>query len=387
MNLTLRRVPWTRRLALAATTGLLSLCALMTPDAASADVPFPEFRRAADGPSAAEYWTPERMRSAQPPAAAGASEQLAHIELPQQGQLGGDGMIGHQTDVLAQGDTALHPHASIGKVFFTLDDFDHICSASAVTSHGQWGWGSGQLVITAGHCLNNGDQGFASNFVFAPGYYEGVAPLGLWEADRLFTTHEWHSGQGIALGRDVGFAVVRSAGEYHGTLLHEVVEPLNIAFTESYPDDGIPLAIPALVGGERATLGYGELNWGGEVPVRSVSQIDRLDNLYWPETLGMPSTHTGGASGGPWIYEYEPDSFDPEKNILTGVNSYVYGGVDRIYSPQFDSTIHDLWAYAAVVETVPEPSSLTLLGLATIVYLAGFGDPAATRRKWRDTVR
>jgi hypothetical protein len=159
------------------------------------------------------------------------------------------------------------------------------------------------------------------------------------ELGTTVTTHEWNSGHGSALARDVGFALVTGTGGYAGAKLHDVVDPPDIAFTESYPEDGLNLSVEPTTGTKRASFGYGVLTWGGESQVRTQSWVDHLDPNYSPSPLGMPSTHTGGASGGPWIYNYAPVSDGHHRNVINGVNSYVYTGTDRMYSPQFDDKI------------------------------------------------
>ncbi|HCU97216.1 MAG TPA: serine protease [Actinobacteria bacterium] len=58
----------------------------------------------------------------------------------------------------------------------------HFCSASVVDSP------SGNLVLTAAHCLN----GLAADQLsFVPGYHDGLAPYGVWAVRRMITDQRW----------------------------------------------------------------------------------------------------------------------------------------------------------------------------------------------------
>jgi putative cell wall-binding protein len=323
-----------------------------------------------DPESVVEYWTEERMQSARPLELELPLDEVAMRGL---GVATAEDELVHDTRRLTVEEVDRHPHASIGKVFFVLHGFNFFCSAAAVTSAGRWGEGSGQLVLTAGHCLNDGDGTFATEFVFVPGYHydeawgedyddEDVAPSGRWVAQRLFTTSEWSSQLGLGYARDVGFALVTGTEAYAGERLHDIVEPLDIAFTQPYPEDGLHLGVVPSIGMEYAIFGYGVANWGGEQQVRTLSAIDRSDPSFLPSPFGAPSTHTGGASGGPWLFNYAEDQDSPHQNVITGLNGYVYNGIDRLYSPQLDDRIHGLWMYVNRVDTTttvdaaPSPS-------------------------------
>lgn len=57
----------------------------------------------------------------------------------------------------------------------------HVCSGSVVHSV------SGDVVITAAHCIIGNGQGFA----FAPGYHDGVFPYGLWPVRHVHVNAAW----------------------------------------------------------------------------------------------------------------------------------------------------------------------------------------------------
>ena len=296
-----------------------------------------------------DYWTPERMETARPPTLPGSPQGDAMTLPAEAGEPEQPQTVtanDHETRLLTDAEVLAHPHSSIGKVFFNLRGFDFVCSASAVTTGGRWGEGPGQLIVTAGHCLSDGGGTFASSLLFVPGYTDGVAPFGRWVAWKVFTTNAWHFGSGRGYSRDVAFARVIGTEEYADTRLDEVVDTLDIAFTQPYPLDRLHVGVQPRTGTSYASFGYGVDIWGGERQVRTRSQVVRLDSTFSPPPMGTPSTHTGGASGGPWLYNYAPDANGGGLNVINSVNSYVYRGEDVIHGPQFDDQIHQLWTYA-----------------------------------------
>ena len=303
------------------------------PSAGSA-LPAPAVDEQIDPDAAADYWTSERMRSTPPapvPEIGAEPGATKSEESPE-----------YDASILSATETNQHPSSSVGKVFFKILGFDLSCSATAVTTAGRWGRGSEQLILTAGHCLSDGDGNFATSLVFVPGYSDGAAPRGRWAATHLFTTQEWHYGQGLAFARDVAFAVVTGTGELAGANLSEVVRPIPIVFTEPYPMDALPYGLPPRLGTEYTALGY-PVEGFEDKQARNVSRVDRVDSQFSPPPLGAPSAFTGGSSGGPWLWQHSSST----RHVVNGINAYRYDGEERIYSPVLDDQIHDLWARAS----------------------------------------
>ncbi len=99
-----------------------------------------------------------------------------------------------------------------GKVFFrnATDGSDYVCSASAVNS------GSRSMVATAGHCVHGGPgQTWHQNWVFIPGYHNGVRPHGTFQARTFRTMSDWvdHGNTPRGLNSDVAF-VATFANEF-----------------------------------------------------------------------------------------------------------------------------------------------------------------------------
>lgn len=64
-----------------------------------------------------------------------------------------------QVSVLDYIFTPTYPLTAVGKLFFQDGPTSYVCSASSITSAGDWGDGNKQTVITAGHCCSNGAGG------------------------------------------------------------------------------------------------------------------------------------------------------------------------------------------------------------------------------------
>ena len=104
-------------------------------------------------------------------------------------------------------------------MFFTLGGLDYVCSGSATSST------NGDVVSTAGHCVNEGPGAWATNWAFVPAYNNGSAPYGTWTARNLVTTGQWANSGDI--NYDTGFAVMNTNGGSH---LTSVVGGQGVAF-------------------------------------------------------------------------------------------------------------------------------------------------------------
>lgn len=206
------------------------------------------------------------------------------------------------------------PRPELGKVFFTLSGTDYVCSGTATSS------ANGDVVTTAGHCLNEGPGDFATNFAFVPAYENGDAPYGTWTAEQLYTTDEWATRGDFEY--DAGFAVMNENGS--GQSLTDVVGSFPIDFNLArgleYTSYGYPAAPPY----------DGQTLWS--------CTGTTTDDPGGSTTQGLLCSMTGGSSGGGWI----------TGGTLNWVNSYKYRGDDStMYGPYFGSTIQSVYQSAA----------------------------------------
>jgi V8-like Glu-specific endopeptidase len=225
----------------------------------------------------ADYWTPERMRAAQP---------LDQISL-----LSASGRARWQEETAnasfaAVPDATLPPYTAVGRVFLKIGAFAGFCSATAIDSE------SRRLVLTAGHCLYNVLPGhalpsFARYFSFVPAYSNGQAPFGEFVGRRGFLPPPW-----LRRGNpNFDMAAVLTYPNKAGQQLADAV------------GGGIPIAIDRPRDQEYQVLGYPGRDRKRMQECRAHFRTD--DRLTFP-LGGPPSIGVGcfmgeGASGGPWL--------------------------------------------------------------------------------------
>jgi V8-like Glu-specific endopeptidase len=147
------------------------------------------------------YWTPQRLKNAKSgdllapkqqntAAAAGATTAgvaqaapatAVHTVEPVEGKVRAHLAPAPRTGASPDLGT-VYVTPAIGKVFFSVGGSDYACSGSSVNSS------SGELVLTAGHCVYSvSDQSWVSNFVYIPAYANGNDPYGIWNGVSMST--------------------------------------------------------------------------------------------------------------------------------------------------------------------------------------------------------
>ncbi|HET8969742.1 MAG TPA: hypothetical protein VFN19_01680, partial [Candidatus Nanopelagicales bacterium] len=145
------------------------------------------------------FWTPARLKAAVP---RGAERPMA--------KPGGGGQPGTTNVALGTAWTAGRP--TVGKVFFAIGSSLYVCSGNAVDDD-QDGVTTPNLVVTAGHCVNDGGTNFVTNFLFIPRYDStkprtSGQPDGTFASTRLTTTSQWAAQGADRYNFDVGMARV-----------------------------------------------------------------------------------------------------------------------------------------------------------------------------------
>lgn len=255
------------------------------------------------------YWTPERMRGAIPvdrTNRAGAPRENA--------KPGGGGTSGTTSSTSVEVNVAPGSELTAhGKVFFTDSGVNYVCSGTAL---------AGDVVWTAGHCVNEGPGDYYTNFLFVPAYRDGAAPYGEFPAPKLLTVARWiDSGE---YGVDVGAAVPSRNGT--GQTLSEAVVERTVAFNsvreQAYSVYGYPAA------------------------KRFSGQRMRVCNTAWsrddanadPDTMGVPCDMTGGSSGGGWV---------TSSGVVASVVSYGYSSLRNVlFGPHLESEAQQLYSDA-----------------------------------------
>jgi hypothetical protein len=274
-----------------------------------------------------KYWTKQRIANAQPrdfvrrPDGAFAK---AHATAPTKGKPPGSG-----TNVTGASWTGggLVLRAS-GKVLFTLDSGDYICTGAVVND----GTDNGRsIVLSAGHCAyDEEDGGFARNWMFypefdaSPSYTCSQSKWGCWTASTLAVHRGFAEAGGFntqATTYDWSFAKVPSGGKTN-TELDKTVGSFAIAFS------------PMAAGTQTYNFGYPAAGkYHGKDLVYCSDQVF-LDPLNQNLTLGVDCDMTGGSSGGPWLIGFTPST---GVGTLNSVNSYGYSGVKKEYGPRFNT--------------------------------------------------
>lgn len=204
------------------------------------------------------------------------------------------------------------PFSTIGKVFFTQNGGNYVCSGTAVNSNNK------SVVDTAGHCVVAGGSGYqwSSNWVFCPQYYYGSCPYGEWTARQLWSLNYW-SNYGW-LEEDYGDAVMSPNG--YGNVVNVVGGTgwaYNYPYNQYFYAFGYPQAYPY----DGNTMWYCPSSfYGYDYP----SPGDAA-------ALGITCDMTGGSSGGGWLI-----SLNNTFGYVNGHNDYKYNSDSgHMYSPYY----------------------------------------------------
>jgi V8-like Glu-specific endopeptidase len=220
-----------------------------------------------------------------------------------------------------------------GRVFFTLDGTDYSCSGSTVDS------ANADVVITAAHCVSDGQGTWATHWIFVPGYDDGHEPYGAYPARAFFAASGWQ--HGADENDDVAFVAVGPASRGSGSG--------GMGFDRKQAR----LHVADVVGGQQIKFGSRaatEMLFGypsvGQYHGRYLDYCDGALSAdpYGSPDAGVACTMTEGASGGPWF-----SGFDPLTGLgtITGVTTFRYSGSGvTLYSLDLGSAARTLYDQA-----------------------------------------
>ena len=324
----MRRVP-RRSVALVVLLALVALPAVVGP--ASAASPNSKHDRIL------AYWTKERIQSARPRdfvRQPGGKFEPAKRPAP-----GGPGSGNTTGSLWPDGKGTLY--RVVGRVLFTMDGGNWICSGVAATD----ARGDISVVVTAAHCAyDQVNKAFATNWMFfpefdtTPSYTCDASVYGCWTADRLVVHSGFANQPGFtstATLYDWAFAVTAAGGKALGQL--DALGSFPIAFT-SY---GSGTAVTA--------TGYpagGKYSPGNELVYCSGGLAFDAWNLN--RTYRLSCDMTGGSSGGPWLTSFATSG---NTGTLSSLNSYTYNGGASMYGPKFNAYTQATWNAAVGSET------------------------------------
>ncbi|MDQ0379946.1 trypsin-like serine peptidase [Amycolatopsis thermophila] len=300
------------RAAILAAVAALATAVLSTPATAAHAASGPAVHPLGGG--AAEYWTPEKMRSARPldGLMADAKNLAADVTA------GVPRLLPSRTSKVSTGAPWTGGGAvthTAGRVFFTFNGSPASCSGDAVTSANR------SVVITAGHCVKY--QGsWHTNWVFVPGYDNGSAPYGEWAATATLTTPQWQASED--LNYDVGAAVV---APLNGQYLTDVVGSQGIAFNQARGRAMYSFGYPAEPPYDGRKLTY--------------CAGSTFNDTFGSNDLGMRCDMTGGSSGGPWLLNFNTAT---GAGVQNSVNSFGYTFLPGVmFGPYFGSDAEALY--------------------------------------------
>jgi V8-like Glu-specific endopeptidase len=211
---------------------------------------------------------------------------------------------------------------TVGALFFTTGGGqDHFCTASVVNSL------TLDLVLTAAHCVAYGDDTFAQDVVYVPGWHNGVSPHGAWPVQNITVTSSWDQNQ-----NDVN---------------------ADFAFLKVGPPAGTSRPIQLVTGGLTlgSYLGYNHDNISviGYNNTDSQPIICDTNSVYGDipdQELFYCNNYNDGTSGGPWIIGLNPAT---GSGIVFGdIGGYDQGGDYPYYSysSYYNATIDELYVQA-----------------------------------------
>lgn len=227
------------------------------------------------------YWTPARMRSARPLDLVldGSGRASLHLGRP---------AAAARASFLAVEEPEAPPNSANGRIFVKQGALRGYCSGTAINSPTR------QLVLTAGHCVNNGHLNghtvWSQYLEFVPAYSGGRGPFGAFVSKRsaIFAPRQWTKGGNPDF--DLG-----------AFLTHPNKRGLNVADAVG---GGATIALGLSRQQRFRTFGYP----GNVQRMQGCSSAYAGDDsltfpLAGPPTMGIRCHWAPGASGGGWLIE------------------------------------------------------------------------------------
>ena len=325
-----------RRSKTAVAAALLTILALLLPLAVAPVAAGDSATKAkAEHQRIINSWTAERIRNAKPRdfvmQVDGKVVPAAKPVKPPRGGGGGTGTGASWT----QGGPVVQ---RTGKVLFTMNNVNYVCSAAAVTDSRT----DYSLVITAGHCAyDEARRAFATNWTYVPSF--DTAPTftcpnstyGCWTtAAGGLVVHQGFATAGSfnvqAQTHDFAIAIVGPGGKNLTTQL-DTLGTYGIAY-------------PAIAtGGTVHAFGYPAAAPYSGSDLTYCNGAVSSDPFNGGQTWGLTCNMTGGSSGGPWIADFSQGG----AGTLTSLNSYKYTGMNNsMFGPKFNSDTEAVWIRA-----------------------------------------
>jgi hypothetical protein len=308
----MRRHRTTARVTAAALLALLASLALAPAAGAAARThapvassPTPAAERAAAA-RVRRYWTPARMASARP------------LDLVLDGSGRASIRAGHPSPTasasfLAVPTPQVPPYSVNGRIFVKQGALRGYCSGTAINTPTR------QLVLTAGHCVNNGHESghtvWSQYLEFVPAYTAGKAPFGAFVSKRsqIYAPRQWTKGG----NPDFDLGAFLTHPNRQGTNVADAVGggatiALGLSRRQSFRSFGYPGNVKRMQGCSAPSIGE-----------------DRLSFPFpGPPTQGIGCHWAPGASGGAWLIG--------DGSEIDGLTSYLHlGNRSHTFGPYF----------------------------------------------------
>lgn len=229
-----------------------------------------------------------------------------------------------------------YPYKTVGRIFFTTaSGTNSSCSGSSI---------GGRAVLTAGHCVSDGSGNWHSNWIFRPAYRDAgtITSILTWTAVQRWTYASWHNKGSFC--RDVGFLITKNKNSGRLKLSQKVGWLGWVANFDSKHMHWNIFGYPA----EKSRTNP-QIFYKGKRMFESQASFARWTASWWDQTCKpLPqcagSLHTGGSSGGPWIYRFDPTggTVGLGGNFANSVTStyYLPGRVSgAMCGPYFDTSV------------------------------------------------
>lgn len=252
------------------------------------------------------YWTPERMASARP----------LDLVVDGKGDAGlrfGRPAPSATASFLTVETPEVPPYSFNGRIFIKVGNLRGYCSGTAINSPTR------TLVLTAGHCVNSGNEGgrttWFRNLLFVPAYTAGKAPFGAFAARRskIFAPRQWTKtgnpdfdlGAFLTLPNNRGINVADAVGG-------GATVAMGLSRKQKFATFGYPGNVKRMQGCNSPYVGD-----------------DRLSFPFpGPPTLAIRCHWAPGASGGGWLINGGTQ--------INGLNAYLHlNNRSRTFGPYF----------------------------------------------------
>ncbi|GAA0433218.1 peptidase [Actinoplanes capillaceus] len=215
---------------------------------------------------------------------------------------------------------ALPAPATHGRMYAITADDSVLgwCSASVINS------GQRNLIMTAAHCLHSGEGGdwaFVDAF-FVPQLYGDSQPYGVFWASSWTIWSPWSDDS----DDDYDYGFVNLYANDRGNVA-DVVGANGLRVNNGYDNTVVVWGYPADDG------------YPGDVPYYC-DKVTTYDGSWWDSYVYVGCILTGGASGGPWLEDY---NYSNSLGYVIGLTSRAGVDFDYSLSPYFDDDVADLY--------------------------------------------